>query len=621
MFTNLRSSSLRVRQVADMNRMDRRLLADHARLAQGIGLLINQAAEYPRGNSAARSGPDGQSVVPNTRANREALSQAAWERVLRPYYLGATGEPLRGTVPQSQYATLLVEGVTAAVRLQVAWHTAMLRRYIRNERVLAWLTGPRPLPRVNETLQESFAQWLDPRGFKLADRIQRMAVEIKARMSRFFDYHIGRGTPAPTMAQKATELLTTGEKGRVPYGPQAAYPARLLLRNEMIVAGGSATQNLSRVSPIVQAIRWVLSPLHPRADICDEYAAGGPNGDGVYSFELVPAYPPHTGCLCGLFPVAVAKPAEITAALLAGLEQGDDPRGYPMGEYTASLQGLFNDQWVTEALKSGAFQPAAERVLATKPVVPTVPTVPAVAKVEPTLPYQAGAPQLNAVATHIDEQIADVAKAVGVTPQEVERTINEAFGRLVAENRIAIQFPSQHVDALLADGRFKTQFETGAGGGITNTTYRANAELRGLGIPLDLDPKDRPLYAFLDAGPGARGMVRDYGDLTFVFRDETKGRSTVTVGDSLFNFAQRQVAGSPALSPTRYAWDTAVEALYDYATGGTVGELVGQVRYIEMQIQRGAGLSDVRAVVDRAGVLTTAQRSRLIELGIEIWES
>lgn len=345
MFTSLRSATLRTRQNAELRAVNRRLLADHARLAQGIGLLISQQAT-------------GAGTVPNTRASRDGLSQGTWERVLKPYYVGS-GEPLRGNQPQSPYAALLVAGVTSAVKLQVDWHTAMLKRYIRNERVLAWLTGPRPLPSpVRETLQDSFAQWLDGRGFRLADRIQRMAVEIKARMSRFFDYHIGKGTPAPAMAQAAADALTTGEKGARPYGPQAAYPARFLLRNELFVAGGYAMQNLSQVNPIVRGIQWVLSPLHPKTDRCDVHAAGGPDGDGVYSFELLPAHPDHPNCLCGLFPVAVAKPAEITASLLAGIEQGD--------EYTASLQGIFNDNWVTDALLSGAFAPAAERVIAAK---------------------------------------------------------------------------------------------------------------------------------------------------------------------------------------------------------------------------------------------------------------
>lgn len=617
MFTVLRASTLRRQQVADMRAMDRRLLTDHERLAQGIGLLISQAAT-------------GTGLVPNTRARREALSQGAWERVLKPYYVGQ-GEPLRGSQPQSPYAAVLVAGVTSAVKLQVEWHTAMLRRYIRNERVrpehaervLAWLTGPRPLPRVNETLQESFAAWLDPRGFKLADRIQRMAVEIKARMSRFFDYHIGKGTPAPTMAQAAGQFLTTGETARRPYGPQGSYPARFLVRNEMIVAGGSATQNLSQVNPIVRGIKWQLNRADVDRDRCDANAKGGPDGDGVYSFELLPTYPDHPGEQCSLFPVAVAKPAEITGALLAGIEQGD--------EYTAALKGMFNDQWVTDALKSGAFEGAAERVIAAKPATPlvvpapkvaTVPTLSAVARAEAAidLAHRPGEAQLTAVARHIDEQIADVAKAYGVTPLEVERSITEAFAKLTAENRMAIQFPSQHIDSLLTDGRFKTQFETEQGGGITNTTYRANAEQRGIGAPLDLDPKVRSVYAFLDVGAGARANVRDYGDITFIFKEETKARATVTVGDSLFNFSQREVAGTPVLSPTRHSWDTAVEALYDYATGGTASELTGQVRYIEAQIQRGASLSDVRAVVDR-GALSAAQRTALRDLGIEIWDN
>ena len=61
MFTTLRASSLRTRQNAELRAMDRQLLADHARLAQGIGLLISQAAT-------------GAGTVPNTRAARDSMS-------------------------------------------------------------------------------------------------------------------------------------------------------------------------------------------------------------------------------------------------------------------------------------------------------------------------------------------------------------------------------------------------------------------------------------------------------------------------------------------------------------------------------------------------------------------
>lgn len=235
------------------------------------------------------------------------------------------------------------------------------------------------------------------------------------------------------------------------------------------------------------------------------------------------------------------------------------------------------------------------------------------------LQYSAPVEQLKRVAAHVDEQIAELAPQYGVSAKKFEQTISKSFKKLVADNPVAIQFPSEYVDSLLTDGRFKTQFETGSGKGITNTTYRSNAEERGIGIPQNIADKDRPVYAFLDVGQGARANVRDYGDLTFVFKDDVKKRATVTTGDSLFNFAQREVAGTPALAPTKHSWDTSVEALYDYATGGTPGELVGQVRYIEMQIQRGASLADVRGVVDYGGVLNAAQRQALIDRGIEIW--
>jgi hypothetical protein len=341
MFTTLRSSSLRSRQSAMLRDLDRQLLADQALLARGIGLLVSHAA---------RPGASGERVLPNTRASREALSAAVWTQVLRPYYLGPTGEALQGAAPQSPYARLLVAGVRQEVQTQVEWHQTLIRRYA-SERVFQWLTGPRPLPRaIRETMLDSFSQWVDPRGFRLADRIQRMAVEVRARVNRFFDYHAGQATPAPLVAEAADRFLTTGERGPRPYGTHAITPARVLLLHEATVAGSAATQNLSRANPFVRAIQWVLSPRHAVTDRCDVHAAGGPEGDGVYSFELVPPHPDHPRCQCGLFPVAVANPALVSLALSAAIDAGAG----------VGLQGLFNQDWATGALLSGAFETAAE---------------------------------------------------------------------------------------------------------------------------------------------------------------------------------------------------------------------------------------------------------------------
>lgn len=344
-------TSFRARQNAHERLMDRRLLADLARLAQAIGLLISQAA---------RAG-----TVPNTRASRDSLSTQAWERALKPYFLGA-GEPLRGATPQSQYAALLVDGVTGAVAVQVDWQLAILRRAIRDEQVWARLTGPRLLPSVvasqvppgDSVLQPTFTQWVDPRGWVLADRIVRVAIETRARLARFFDYHIGRGTEAGQMAEQVTRFLTTGERGNRPYGPQGGYPSRFLLRNELIVAAGATTQNVSQVNPAVAGIKWKLNRGDIGKDRCDENAKGGPNGDGVYAVDRVPRFPDHPGEQCSLLPAVISDPATLTEELRAELNR--------LTRKSEAMWGMFNRQWLIDSLVKGGFQPAAEQVLAAR---------------------------------------------------------------------------------------------------------------------------------------------------------------------------------------------------------------------------------------------------------------
>lgn len=334
-------ATYRTRTRSNERNADAALLADHARLAQLAGLLIVQSA-------------GGSSAVPNSRAARQSLSDAIWQRVLRPYYIGPTGEALRGITPQSPYAERLTAGVRGAVRVQAERQAALIRRHIGDPGVVAWLTGPRPLP-VQETLMDSFSQWVDPTGFALADRILRMAVGVRARVNRFLDYHVGRGTPAGAMTSALSQFLTTGERQRRPYGQQGGYAARLLLRNEMIVAGGWATLNASQVNPVVGGIQWQLTRADDGRDRCDLNSRGGPNGDGVYAPADVPPWPDHVGEQCILSPVATSTPGAVTAALSAAIDAATG--------YAQALRGVFNVDWLTEALLSGAFGAVAKRLL------------------------------------------------------------------------------------------------------------------------------------------------------------------------------------------------------------------------------------------------------------------
>ncbi|MHB8928937.1 MAG: hypothetical protein ACYC9Q_15065 [Bacillota bacterium] len=72
-----------------------------------------------------------------------------------------------------------------------------------------------------------------------------------------------------------------------------------LARTETQMAYHQLHVNQSLTAPYVLGIRWNLSASHPKEDVCDGLAAGGPNGGGVYPKDEVPEVP-HPNCLCYL---------------------------------------------------------------------------------------------------------------------------------------------------------------------------------------------------------------------------------------------------------------------------------------------------------------------------------
>jgi hypothetical protein len=236
------------------------------------------------------------------------------------------------------------------------------------------------------------------------------------------------------------------------------------------------------------------------------------------------------------------------------------------------------------------------------------------------LQYQATSEQTAVVAERVDQVLDRIAQRRGIDRGELEAAIDAAFKKLTSSHDMAIQFSSEHIDSLLTDGRFKTQFESGSSGGTLNTKIRSEAEEKGLGAPLDLPAPERAIYGFLDLGAAARENVAQYGDLTFLLKDEARARTTVTMDDSLANFKQGLVAGTPIDAPSKASWDGHLSVLYEYGQDGNANAIADEIPYVEVQIQRGATLSDVRAVVDRNGGLSAAQRKALQDRGIEIWD-
>lgn len=355
--------------------MDRRLTAEHRQLARAVAAVVLRAA-----------GADG--TIPNRRSVRTALSEAVWTQAVKLYYIGRGDSPLRGDAPQSPYARLLYDGVQGATRIAVERQAALLRRIVRDEAVLQWLTGTRPVlgnsikeienraeglrddsssyflsssalfPLPVREIRGSYDPWhlwVDPNGYRLSDRIWRTGIEVRSRVDALLDFHLARGTAAVDIAQELEQFLTPA--GRVtrtvrPYGREGSYAARRLARTEITRASGQGTIQAAQANPFVGGVQWRLSASHPKIDICDEYARGGPNGDGIYPVDSVPTYPPHCHCLCSLLPVPAGNVADLVADLRADIRAAT-PRA-------RAMQGLLNPAWLAGAIMGGFLDEALE---------------------------------------------------------------------------------------------------------------------------------------------------------------------------------------------------------------------------------------------------------------------
>lgn len=338
------ASTFHSRQLRHERAMDQRFSREHRALGAALGRLVVARA-------AAQTQP-----LANTRRMRDELKAAAWSQVLKPYYVGPGDDPFAGQEPRSPFALLLTDGVRGSVTIQAERQQALLRRLVRDETVYRWLTGPRPVFE-QQGVYDPFHRWVDPNGYRLSDRVWRDAIDVRSRVDRLLDYHIAQGTAAVDIADELERFLTPGARvmrTRTPYGTEGSYAARRLARTEISAAAGRATVNASIANPFVSGVRWRLSASHGKPDICDDYATGGPNGDGVYPPEQVPPYPAHPHDLCALVPVPAADRAETLRRLRDDI-QARTPRA-------RALQGLFNVAFLVQAIMSGLLGDVLERV-------------------------------------------------------------------------------------------------------------------------------------------------------------------------------------------------------------------------------------------------------------------
>lgn len=309
--------------------------------------LFGDLAAAVIGDVSRAAGPDGlvpRGAVPDllTAVNRRVngfFVQPNSRGQLAPFEVMSNGVVL----PLSPYSRALWEALRGAVGVAVEDEATRLRRRLPPDLLAILRAAHRnPLQAARETVREQIFRpnplarydaphtWVDSNGYRLSDRIWNTAGDTRRRLDAMLEDGIRRGRGALNLetggagglARDLEQFLIPGRslvRTKAPYGIDASFDAMRLARTEITRAHGAAAQASAAMNPFVEQMKWNLSASHPKPDICDDNARGGPNGDGVYPLGEVPAYPAHPMDLCYLTPVVM--PAEQRRVILDELRE------------------------------------------------------------------------------------------------------------------------------------------------------------------------------------------------------------------------------------------------------------------------------------------------------------
>jgi hypothetical protein len=302
----------------------------------------------------------------------------------------------------------------------------------------------------------------------------------------------------------------------------------------------------------------------------------------------------HPNCRCTMVPIVRGLPSPQWKQGQEWFEEQDQATQMGIlgkGKYYAWQNGEFELGELVKVKPNATWGDTLQtrtlgELTGPKVVMPVaVPQVPKVFTVD--LPYRPAQETIEAAREVGDREIAKIARTHGVTADEVEARLIGEMRRYVDGQVPRVRANEDAALAILQDGKIKTQFEVETSGGSFTRGARANGEALGLGYPIKSDITKRPVYGYYDT-PNHGAIA--YGQVEFVTKPQVAQRTTVTLGDSLYQMqARRQVGvhvnaiGKEALGDTGLAND-----LY-----------LGNMResYIEAQIHKGLTLDDVAEVI------------------------
>lgn len=194
----------------------------------------------------------------------------------------------------------------------------------------------------------------------------------------------------------------------------------------------------------------------------------------------------------------------------------------------------------------------------------------------------------------LEAELAAAAERQNLNPEVMIDRANEGLRTFAEGKQVAINLREEAFLSFLDDGRYKTQYETGAGSALYDPVLRANYEQAWFG-----EGSDVPTYGYLRSPDGKSSGADAYGPIALVLHDAVKDSITVTVGDSMGR-SDRTIPGAlddlgrHTAAPVMTSMFSSVTEYADHL------EIIHYAtNYVEAQIHRAVTPADVAEVVFR----------------------
>lgn len=202
-------------------------------------------------------------------------------------------------------------------------------------------------------------------------------------------------------------------------------------------------------------------------------------------------------------------------------------------------------------------------------------------------------------------QAEKLAQRHGMTLAEWEAAANANYASILARSELSTQVDDYTLQLILADKRFKSQFETGTSMGLFSHEARSKAESNLFGVPANLPARERPIYGHMfDPEVGDIGEALSYGEVQVVFKPSVRSRTTITgmdsleLGDGEFTPSAKP---SPLTNPSVRSvkvFDAGTESSFLHRDPLVATQLNKvHVSYTEAQIHGGVRTSDIDRVI------------------------